>query len=123
MGCVRKTDTPEFVTECCLVGWEIRKRGSSYYTRSKWMDGRVVRQYVGGGRVGEIFALEDELKRRQREEEAAFRKEERKQLEASAAFLKELEEAAEVLVRASLVGAGYRKRKGQWRREREHHSA
>jgi hypothetical protein len=105
------------------VGWETRKRGTSYYTRSKWMDGRVVRQYFGGGRVGEIFALEDELKRRQREETAAFRKEEREHLEASAAFLKELEEAAEVLIRANLVAAGYRKRKGEWRREREHHGA
>jgi hypothetical protein len=72
-----------------------------------------------------IAALEDEIKRRQREEEAAeaFRKEEREHLEASAAFLKELEEAAEVLVRANLVGAGCRKRKGEWSREREHHGA
>jgi hypothetical protein len=53
----------------------------------------------------------------------AFRKEEREHLEASTAFLEDLEEAAEVLVRANLVGAGYHKRKGEWRREREHHSA
>ena len=70
-----------------------------------------------------IAALGDEIKRRQREEEAAFRKEEREHLEASAAFLKELEEAAEVLVRANLVGAGCRKRKGERSREREHHGA
>jgi hypothetical protein len=105
------------------MGWEKRGRGTRYYTRSRWVDGRVVREYVGSGSRGKIAALEDECKRRQREMEAAFRKEERERLEVSAAFLEELEEAAEVLVRANLVGAGYRKRKGQWRREHDRNGA
>ncbi len=101
------------------MGWETRGTDTRYYTRSRWVDGRVVREYVGSEPLGKIAALEDELERRLREEEAAFRKEERERLEASAAFVKELEQAAEVLVRANLVAAGYRKRKGEWRRERE----
>jgi hypothetical protein len=75
------------------MGWETRGRGSSYYTRSKWKGGRVVRRYVGTGPLAELVALDDELKRLQKEEEAAYRREEREHLERSAGFLRELEEA------------------------------
>jgi len=34
------------------MGWETRKRGSSYYCRSKWVDGQVVREYIGTGTGG-----------------------------------------------------------------------
>ncbi len=100
------------------MGWETRARGSSYYTRSKWKGGRVVRQYVGTGPLAEIVALDDELKRLRKEEEAAHRREERERLEQSAGFLRELEEACEVLTRAHLLAAGCRKRRGEWRRRR-----
>jgi hypothetical protein len=102
-----------------LVAWEKRKRGTRYYTRSKWKDGRVIREYIGSGPVAEILAQDDELKRLQREETTAFHKERRMRLQEGAAFIKELEEALEVLVRAELVAAGCHKRKGEWRRERE----
>ena len=101
------------------MGWESRGRGKRrYYTRSRWVDGRVIREYVGCGLLGEIAALEDEYKRRQREEEAAFWKEEKERLEAGAAFLDELAEVSEVLLRAQLLASGFHKHKGQWRRKR-----
>ncbi len=101
------------------MGWETRRRGFSYYyTRSNWKGGRVVRQYVGTGPVAEIAALDDESRRLQKEEEAAYRREEREHLEQSAGFLRELEEACEVLTRAHLLVAGCRKRRGEWRRRR-----
>ena len=100
------------------MGWESRGRGKRYYTRSRWVDGRVVREYVGSGTLAEIAALEDEHKRRQREEEAAFWKEEKERLEAGAAFVDELTEASEVLLRAQLLASGFHKHKGQWRRKR-----
>jgi hypothetical protein len=105
--------------EGAFMGWEARKRGSSYYTRSKWKDGRVVRQYVGTGPLAEIVALEDELKRLQKEEEIAYCREERERLERDAAFLRELEVAARILTRAHLLAAGCHKHKGEWRRLRE----
>ena len=100
------------------MGWETRERGSSYYTRSKWKDGRVLREYVGTGPLAEFVALDDGLKRLQKEEEAAHRREERERLEQGAGFLRELEEACEVLTWAHLLAAGCRKRRGEWRRRR-----
>jgi hypothetical protein len=102
-----------------LSPWERRERGGLYYTRSRKEGGRVVREYVGGGALGEIAALEDEYERRRREEEAAFWKEERKRLEDLAAPVDELCEAAEVLARAVLLAAGYRRHnRGEWRKRR-----
>jgi hypothetical protein len=117
--CVRKLGNPDFVTEVMLVGWETRERGGKYYTRSKWVNGGVVREYVGSGRFGQLVARWDELERLRKKEEAARWRKERERLERSAGFLRELEEAAEILIRAELLVAGFHKRKGEWRRLRE----
>lgn len=120
--CVRKNKFPDFVTEHTFMGWETRKRGTRYYTRSKWVDGRVVREYIGAGPLGEIVAAEDELQRCLKDETIAYWKEELERLERDTAFLTELEEAAEILTRAHLIAAGCHKRKGEWRRLREHNA-
>ena len=100
--------------------WERRERGGLYYTRSRKEEGRVVREYVGGGVLGELAACTDELKRREREERAAADREERELLEALDAPFTEAWEATEVLYRAALVAAGYRQHKrGEWRKRRE----
>ena len=101
------------------MGWETRARGvTSYYYRSVRKGERVRKEYVGGGALGEVAAELDEVKRRQREEEAAYWREERERLERSAAFLQELEEVAEILVRAHLLASGCHQHKGQWRKQR-----
>jgi hypothetical protein len=99
------------------MGWEKRERGGQYYTRSRKVNGQVVREYVGGGAVGEIAAQMDAEERRRREEEAATWGEEREHLKRSAGFLRELEEAAETLIRAELLASGCHKRRGEWRRK------
>ena len=100
--------------------WERRERGGLYYTRTRKEGGRVVREYVGGGVLGELAARTDELKRLEREEEAAADRVERERLEALDAPLGEMWEATEVLYRAALVAAGYRQHKrGEWRKRRE----
>ncbi len=101
------------------MAWERRERGGVYYTRSKKVGGRVVRQYIGGGPLGKIAALEDEYQRRRREEDAAYWKEETERLEQDAAFLQELEAVSKILATAHLLAADYHRHKGQWRLLRE----
>jgi hypothetical protein len=103
-----------------LSPWERRERGGRYYTRSKKVDGRVVREYVGSGVLGELAARLDAEERRRREEEAEARRGERERLDALAAPVEELCEAAEVLARAAFIAAGYRRHnRGEWRKSRE----
>ena len=78
----------------------------------------MVREYIGGGMLGRLAAQLDEIELRHREEETAYWREERERFEQNAAFARELEEAAEVLVRAHLLASGCHKHKGQWRRRR-----
>ena len=50
--------------------WEKRQRGGLYYTRSRKVGGRVVREYVGTGPLAGIAALMDEEDRLRRWEAA-----------------------------------------------------
>ena len=102
------------------MAWEKRERGGLYYTRSRKVNGRVVREYVGTGPLAELAAQMDALKRCQREEEVQALREECERMEALESPLEELYEAAEVLTRATLLAAGYRRHKrGEWRKKRE----
>jgi hypothetical protein len=101
------------------MAWEKRERGGLYYTRSKKVNGRVVREYVGGGLLGEVSAQMDAEERRQRVKEAALWSEERERLEALDGLTEELYEAAEVLSKAALLAGGYHQHKrGEWRKRR-----
>ena len=79
----------------------------------------MVREYVGGGVLGEFAARTDELKRLEREEEAAARKAERERLDGLAGLLDEFCEDVETVTRAALLAAGFRRHKrGEWRKRR-----
>jgi len=99
------------------VGLE-KRNGRVYYYKSR-RDGEKVRKvYVGAGDCAQLAARQDEAKRLRREEEVAYWDAECERLERSAAFLQELEEAAEVLTWAHLLASGFHQYKGQWRRQR-----
>ena len=83
----------------------------------------MIREYIGGGILGQVAAQLDEIERRQREEETAYWREERERFEQNAAFVRELEEAAQILSQAHLIAAGFHKRRGEWRRRTHEHSA
>ncbi len=91
-----------------------------YYYRSVREGDRVRKEYCGGGRLGRLAAQLDAYESRQKEETSLYWNEKKECLEANAAFLRELEETAEILVRAHLVAAGCHRHKGEWRRAREH---
>src|SRR5829696_3024952 len=101
------------------MGWENRERGGRYYTRSRKVNGRVVREYVGGGLIGELADQFDETAREKRKIEAAMVHLEQERVEALVAPIVELCEVAEVLYRVALVDGGYRRYQGKWRRKRE----
>ncbi len=97
----------------------MKERGGPYYTRSKKVDGRVVREYLGGGTLGLLAAQADAEARHVREKEAVRWRAEKEDLEALDAPVEELSEAAETLARAVLLASGYRQHKrGEWRKRR-----
>ena len=101
------------------MGWEKRKRGSLYYTRSRKVGGRVVREYVGEGVVGALAARTDAEERERRKAEAAEGRAKVQQLQELVAPVVELCEVTDVLVLAHLIAGGCHRHKGEWRRRRE----
>ena len=100
--------------------WERRERGGLYYTRSRKEGGRVVREYVGCGSLGELAAQLDAEERQRREEQAARWRDEQADLDALEAPVAELSEASDLLVRAALLASGYHQHnRGEWRLRRE----
>jgi hypothetical protein len=100
------------------VAWEERG-GGRYYYRTRWVNGRPVKEYVGGGLAGRLASEADRIARERREARALEERREREKLEALAAPVLELSEAAEILARAHLIAAGFHRHKGEWRRERD----
>jgi hypothetical protein len=100
------------------VAWEERRGNRYYYQSERDQGGRVVKRYVGAGEIAELVAHADETRRRAREAERARGREELECLEVLAAPVLELHEGVEVLARAHLIAGGYRRYKGEWRRER-----
>lgn len=98
------------------MGWETRERGTRYYTRSRRVGGKVAREYVGGGRAGELAAQMDTLKRLQRERQRQVRQAEKQRTEERDALLKALDEVCSHLVEEALGQAGYHQHKRQWRK-------
>ena len=98
------------------MGWEHRKRGGLYYTRSKRTSSQMVREYVGTGRLAELAAAMDAEQRRMREEERQRRKQE---MQAVSTALETLATATDELLALTLSMAGYHHHKGQWRRRRK----
>jgi len=92
--------------------WESGPRGRPYYTRTRRENGRVIREYIGVGEVGQRAAEEDETRRRQAE---ADREADR----ALAEEIRSLSELADLLARAALLAAGYhRPNRGPWKKRR-----
>ena len=97
--------------------------GNLYYYRSVRDGERVRKVYCGSGEIAAIMARLDEQERQERALEATERKADLERLEALSRGVEELSEAAEVLTRAHLVAAGYRRVNREWRRRRGRPSA
>ena len=101
------------------MSWEMRG-DRRYYYRARKVDGRVIKEYVGAGPRAEIVALQDRWARQDRAVTARARQAERAGLEAVDGELTDVDGAIEVMMRTSLVLAGYhRHHRGEWRRRRD----
>ena len=101
------------------MGWERRVRGGRYDTCSRKVNGRVVREYVGGGLAGELAAGTDAQVRGERATDVHAWREERARIATADAALMDLCELTEVLVHGALLVAGYHQHhRGDWRRSR-----
>jgi hypothetical protein len=96
------------------MGWE---RG--YYYRVRKVDGRVVREYIGTGKMAQLVAKMEALERQRRALERADRQALRDELNALENAVVEVCDKSELLARAALVAAGFRQHKrSEWRKRR-----
>lgn len=99
------------------MSWETRSNGKRYYTRSRRVGGRIQREYVGGGTVGELVAKLDEIDRESRMLEAELIRDARQQAERMDESLADFEELAENIGRGLLIVAGYHQHnRSEWRK-------
>ena len=98
------------------MGWDKGR----YYTRSRKVNGRVVREYVGSGEVGELAARMDAVQREERAAKALEWRRQKADLAALDAELEALSDQVDLAARAALVAAGFHQHKrGEWRKRRE----
>ncbi len=101
------------------MGWETRRGKGRYYTRSRKVNGRVVREYIGTGEFAALIAECDATERAERARERAAEATKRLELAELRALTAPLEAAGEGLARAALVAAGFRRHhRGEWRKRR-----
>lgn len=101
------------------MGWE---RG--YYYRVRKVNGRVVREYVGTGRVAELVAQMDALEREKKRLETSEHRQQKDELAALEAELETVNERVNLVARAALLAAGFHLHKrGEWRKRREQAAA
>ena len=95
-----------------------RRDGNLYYYRSV-RDGEKVRKvYEGSAEPARIAHEREIMNRALREHERRESAKELERMEALAAPVLALSEAAEILVRAHLIACGYHRHKGEYRRAR-----
>jgi uncharacterized protein YjaZ len=83
--------------------------------------GRVVREYVGRGRIGELAEREDRARRDARIADRVARQRQREEDRRVRDLVVEVERRAATLTALTLIAAGYhRPKRGMWRRKRGH---
>lgn len=102
------------------MAWESRRGSGRYYTRSRRENGRVVREYWGSGRLGELAAEMDQLESTRCEIDRLKWKAEKEEIEQVDRQIQKLEEMANELMSLELNVAGFHQHhRGEWRKRRE----
>ena len=95
------------------MGWD---RG--YYYRVRKVNGRVEREYIGGGVIGQLAAELDTQERQERQQKTAAESAVRTEQDGLDARVDELSELTDRLTCLALRALGYHDHKGQWRKRR-----
>ena len=98
------------------MAWESRNGSGRYYTRSRKVNGRVVREYFGRGAAATLAAALDELERAERAVANAEWRAERGAMNEERGEVRALGAAVDAAVAAELAALGYHKERGEWRR-------
>ncbi len=96
------------------MGWDKGK----YYTRSRRVHGRVVREYIGAGEAGEAAEALDELEREERQCHRERLKAEQAEIATFDDSICTICQLADTVAKAAMVAAGFRPHRGEWRRKR-----
>ena len=100
------------------MGWDRPRGGGCYYTRSKKRGGKVITQYIGGGTLGELAAAADALRRAERRARTETLRVERARWRLALGPLLGLSREADLLVKATLLVAGYHQHaRSSWRKK------
>jgi hypothetical protein len=100
------------------MAWE-QRRGNWYYYRPQWIQGRVVKTYLGRGPKAEAAASEDAERRAERAALRNATEDARLREEPAGALLAELDGQVTIMLRAALAAAGFHQHaRGQWRKKR-----
>jgi len=101
------------------MAWETRNGKGRYYTRSTRNGDRVVREYIGCGKMAEMLAKMDSLEREQREAEAEKFRAMQAKMEKLDEQVEELCDIADLFARMTLLANGYHQHnRGDWRKRR-----
>jgi len=96
------------------MGWDKGR----YYTRSRKVNGRVVREYYGCGEVGALAAQLDAVRRQEREHQRELWRIEMEEADAFDETIGKVCQLADIVARAAMVAAGFYCHRGEWRRRR-----
>jgi len=97
----------------------LERRGSRTYLYKKVRLGRrVVSRYVAGGEAAQLIATLEAYEREGREMERHAQRAEADQIDALLAVQEEFRDLTAGLATATLLLAGFRTHRGQWRRKR-----
>jgi hypothetical protein len=102
------------------VAWETRGGQRRYYTRSRKVGGKVLREYLGCGEEAELAAALDANRRQKRQKCREERRARGLRWAVASALLAQLDDAADQLATVALLCAGYHQHQhGDWRRRRD----
>jgi hypothetical protein len=100
------------------MSWESRNTNGQYYTRSRRVRGRIVREYVGCGPAARLQADQDQRERERRATKAAVEEAQRLEDSVLDGQIEKACQLADVFGRAALLVAGFHFHRGEWRQRR-----